>query len=227
MIKEQIEKLMQLPDEVFGFYLFNQDPLRGKLSAEQKKDIFRDAVQCGIDLSHELKKKYGHCPVDEYIDKLGIQLTYKDSHNGLEYIYFGTYQKPNKMTIYKGNIQKGLDLIEQEQILKLQGVNLVDIVKAHELFHHFEEHRKDLYVNTHKITLWRLGMYEHKSKLVSQSEIASMAFAKELLQLDFSPNVLDVLLLYPHNANMAQKVYESIMSYHALEERSYETTVGS
>jgi hypothetical protein len=228
MIKEQIQTLMQLPDEVFGLYLFNQDPLRGKLSPKQKEVIFQDAMQCGIDLSQELKEKYGHCTVDEFINKLDIKLTYKDSHNGLEYIYFGTYQKPNKMTIYKENIKKGHDLAVQEHILELQEVNLEDIVKAHELFHHFEEQRKELYVNTHKITLWRFGKYEHKSKLVSQSEIASMAFAKDLLQLDFSPNVLDVLLLHPHNKNQAQKVYDIIMNYQLYsEEKLYEITDGS
>lgn len=212
MIKEKIQTLMQLPLEVFGRYLFTQDPLDGKLSNEQKDDIFREASQCGVSLSQELKSKYGNCSIDEYIKELEIQLTYKDSHNGLEYIYFGTYQKPNQMTIYKENIQKGQDLVEQEEIMALQGLNLEDIVKAHELFHHFEEQRKDLYVNTHKITLWRLGKYEYKSKLIAQAEIASMAFAQDLLGLPFSPNVLDVLLLYPHNKEQAQKVYDSIMS---------------
>lgn len=229
MIKTQIEKLMDLPDEVFGRYLFSQDPLKGKVSNEKKKEIFQNAKKCGIEMSRELKQTYGECTIDEYINKLNIELTYKESHNGLEYIYFGTYQKPNKMTIYSDNIQKGKDLAVKEKISNLEETHLQDIVKAHELFHHFEEERKNLYVNTNKITLWRLGKYEHKSKLVSQAEIASMAFAKDLLNLNFSPNVLDVLLLYPHNKEQAEQVYKNILYYQSKDskEGSSENTISS
>lgn len=213
MIKTEIKELMQLSDEVFGRYLFSQDPLKGKVSQEEKEEIIQDALQCGIDASRELKEKYGTCSVDEYIAKLNISLTYKESHNGLEYIYFGTYQKPDQMTIYKDNIQKGQDLVTEEKMEAFGNVDFQDVVKAHELFHYFEEEKKELYVNTHKITLWRLGKYEHKSKLISQSEIASMAFARELLGLDFSPNVLDVVLLYPHNADQAHRVYKNIVRH--------------
>lgn len=163
-------------------------------------------------MSEELKEKYGKRTIDEYIKELKIKLTYKEAHNGLEYIYFGTYEKPNKMTIYKDNIQKGKKIAVKEKINGLEKINIQDIVKAHELFHHFEETRSDLYVNTNKITLWRLGKYEYKSKLISQAEIASMAFAKHLLDLSFSPNVLDVLLLYPHNEEQSNQLYRTILN---------------
>lgn len=218
MIKKEVEHLMQLPDEVFGHYLFSQDPLKGKVSLEEKEQIIQDAKQCGIKLSQELRQAYGERSIDEYINELNISLSYKESHNGLEYIYFGTYQKPNKMTIYQENIQKGQNLVVEEKIEGFENTNFQDIVKAHELFHYFEEERKDLYVNTHKITLWRFGKYEHKSKLVSQSEIAGMAFAKELLQLDFAPNVLDVVLLYPHNEEQAKRVYKNIVRHQKVEQ---------
>lgn len=69
----------------------------------------------------------------------------------------------------------------------------------------------NLYVNTLRIKLWKLGPYTHTSSLVCAGEIAGMAFAKRILNLSFSPNVLDVLLLYPHNKELSSQLYKQIM----------------
>lgn len=210
MIKDKIEHLLTLPDEVFAYYLFSQDPLKDKVSVPEKREVIEKSLREGREVSRKLKSTYGQLSVDEYISKLDIQLTYEEAHNGMEYIYFGTYQNPNKMTIYTENIEKGMQLAESEKIPLVEEVNLIDVVKSHELFHYFQETDKELYINTNKITLWKMFKYKHKSKFIAQAEIASMAFAKELMDLPFSPNVLDVLLLYPHNKMMAEKVYEQI-----------------
>lgn len=210
-MKEKIESLMELSDKQFGYYIFSHDPIRNKVDVKLKEEIIEKSLECGKEVAKNLKKEYGFKNIVEYLKVLDLELYKKDNSNGVEYIYFGTYQKPNKITIYTNNIKMGTDLVKKWGLNILKGIKLEDIVIAHEIFHHLQEHDKSLYINTNKITLWSVGKFKYRSKLVAQEEIASMAFAKEILNLDFSPNVLDVLLLYPHNKDLAMKIYESII----------------
>lgn len=212
MINDIVAKLMTVPDEQFGYYLFSQDPLKAKVSQEDKKRIIQESQESGRALSRELKEVYGKQTIDEYIHLLGLKVERKESNSGMDYIYFGTYKQPNQITLYMENIKKGEELIQKEKITDFNSTAIEDIVLAHEIFHHFQETRKDHYVNTNKITLWSLGKFEYKSTLVAQAEIAGMAFAKDLLSLGFSPNVLDVFLLYPHDQTLALKINDNILA---------------
>lgn len=209
-MKEKIEKLLKISDRQFGHYLLMQDPIEGKIDPDFKEEFIERALACGKGLAKDLKDKYGFEKINEYLKVLDIELIRKDTNSGLEYIYFGTYQKPNKITIYTDNIKEGVDLVKKWSIKPLEDVNLEDIVIAHEMFHHFQENDETLYINTNKIVLWSIGKFKYKSKLISQAEIASMAFAEEILGLNFSPNILDVLLLYPHNQDLAIDIYHDI-----------------
>lgn len=210
-MKKKIETIIKLSDRHFAHYLFTHDPIKDKVDKDLKEEIIKKSLSCGKEVAKELKKKHGTKTLSEYLEILDLELTRKDVNNGLEYIYFGTYQKPNRITIYTDNIKLGTDLIKKWDLKELANVSLEDIVIAHEMFHHFQDRDPNLYVNTNKITLWSIGGFKYKSKLIAQAEIASMAFAKELLNLNFSPNVLDVLLLYPHDMELAIDIYDNIM----------------
>lgn len=210
-MKEKIAALAKLSDRHFGHYLFTHDPINEKVDLELREEIIEKSLLCGKELAQKLKKEYGFKNLAEYLKVLDIELARKDTNSGLEYIYFGTYQKPNKITIYLENLKKGESLIKDWKIELFGNTKLEDIVIAHEMFHHLQEQDKTLYINTNKITLWSIGKFDYKSKLVAQAEIASMAFAKEMLSLNFSPNILDVLLLYPHDKELAQNIYDDII----------------
>lgn len=210
-MKEKITALTKLSDRHFGHYLFTHDPINGKVDSELKEEIIEKSLICGKEVAQRLKKEYGFENLTEYLKALNIQLARKDTNGGLEYIYFGTYQKPNKITIYVENLKKGENLIRDWNFKLFENTKIEDIVIAHEMFHHLQEQDKTLYINTNKITLWSIGKFNYKSRLVAQADIASMAFAKEMLSLNFSPNVLDVLLLYPHDKELAVNIYHDIM----------------
>jgi hypothetical protein len=150
------------------------------------------------------------------VKSLGIAVKTLKAQNAMDYICFGTYEEPGIITIYEDNISKGEALISQYQISGLEGIDLKQIILAHEIFHYIEAKAPDLYVNTYRIKLWKLGPYTHKSGLICIGEIASMAFAKRLLNLKFCPNILDVLLLYPHDVKQAEAVYNRIMEDNGL-----------
>jgi len=120
-------------------------------------------------------------------------------------VLFAQFVQPDEITIFT-------DCLDKAETLggllparaKLQG-----IILAHELFHAVEEANPDIYTRTEKIELWRKP-FSNKSCIVCLSEIAAMAFAKQLLGLDFNPYALDVLLVYPYDAQAACGLYAEI-----------------
>ena len=67
-----------------------------------------------------------------------------------------------------------------------------------------------LYINQKHLRLWKLGPFERHSSLLSLEEIAAMAFAQEMLQLDYTPYVYDVLMLLPQATMEARKLYDRL-----------------
>jgi hypothetical protein len=109
------------------------------------------------------------------------------------------------------NIRKAEELVKNENLnLLLDGVKIEDVLIAHEMFHFIEDNNKEIYTRAAKIMLWRLGPIKYHSGLVALGEIAAMAFAKELLQLSYYPNLFDILLLYPHDKSKAKTLYDEV-----------------
>lgn len=214
-IKKSIERLIKLSDRDFGEYLVNTDPIEGKIRGDLRKEIIEKSLQCGYDEADKIIQKSGKTTgdIDVFLlaKELGITVKIEKAQNALEYIYFGTYEEPGIITLYDENIKKGEALISKYQISGLQETGLMDIILAHEIFHYIEAKTPDLFVNTYRIKLWKLGPYTHKSELICTGEIAGMAFARKLLKLRFCPNILDVLLLFPHDEKQAESVYKQIM----------------
>ena len=101
----------------------------------------------------------------------------------------------------------------------LPGLQIEPLLMAHELFHGIEyKKRKTIYTQTEKIELWRRP-FSNKSKILCLSELAAMAFAQEMLELPFSPYVMDVLLMYSYHEEAACALYEEILEAAGIQER--------
>jgi len=214
-IKKEIEELLKLQDRYFAMYQVYTDPIQRKITPEIRNNIIEQSLTCGQEeadkILSNLKKQ--EMPFDIYrlIQEYGILIREEDRDDSLNYIYFGAFEEPGTITLYIDNIRKGEELIREYKIKELLNINLKEVVLAHEIFHYIEARNKKLFVNQYRIKLWKLGPYTHTSLLSCTSEIAGMAFAKRLLGLNFCPNVLDVLLLYPHDRNEAKYIYKQIM----------------
>ncbi|HKM34156.1 MAG TPA: hypothetical protein VJY54_05375 [Lachnospiraceae bacterium] len=217
-LKKSMKNLMNLSDRDFGNYLVSTDPIEGKLTKELREEIIEKSIQCGYDEAEKIRKKTGESfgEIDIFLlaKDLGITVKVEKTQNVLDYIYFGTYEEPGIVTLYEDNIKKGEDLVSQYKIQELLETNLMEIILSHEIFHFLEAKDNQLFVNTFRIKLWKLGPYTHTSGLICTGEIAGMAFARKLLNLKFCPNLLDVLLLYPHDKEQAESVYKQIMKYY-------------
>ena len=141
-IKKSIESLMRLSDKDFGKYLVSSDPIEGKIRGILREEIIEKSLQCGYEEADKILSKIGN--ITEEMDiallvkELGITVKIEKAQNAMEYIYFGTYEEPGIITLYEDNIKKGETLISEYKISALQGIDLMKIILAHEIFHYIE-----------------------------------------------------------------------------------------
>lgn len=202
---KEIEGLLRLEDEAFAMYQVYTDPIKRKIPAQDIHFIIYESMKCGQEEAEKLLAGYyqgtnnSNFDIYRLISHLNILLKEEPGESSMDYICFGFFEEPASITLFTNHIKNVVDFIQKYKIKKLWDVNIKDIILAHEIFHYIEAKDKNLFVNRHRIKLWRLGPYTHTSTLVSSREIAAMSFAKKLLNLSFCPTVLDFLLLISYN----------------------------
>ncbi|UQF23146.1 hypothetical protein M2909_08460 [Vagococcus lutrae] len=211
MIKEKVESLIAMTDRQFGYYQVKLDPLKDKIPKDEVTYLIDESITCGKELAKELRQTYGEITTRELIERLDLNLTIKDTNTTLEYVYFGTFQPPNQITLYEKNIEPGANLLQSFALKEFEQIEIADVVLAHELFHYFEENNPKLFINRYQIELWKVLGYTRRSGLIATSEIAAMAFAKEWLNLSFNVNLLDYVLLQPFNPELADNIWSAMM----------------
>jgi len=211
MIQDKIKYLSSFTDQEWGIYAFSRDPLYKKINPTLMNEFIEKSIECGHNQAKLLLEKYPNKSIKEIANIFNLEINVKDSYGTDNYIMFACYNSPNKITLFKQNIELGKEFIREEQIAPLlENVNIEDLLIAHELFHYFEEKIPEIYTKNAKIVLWSIGKFQYKSRLVAVSEIAAMCFAKELLSLSYNPFVFDVLMLYPHNWEKTDRLFNDI-----------------
>ena len=123
---------------------------------------------------------------------------------------FAQFVQPGEITVYMDCIRRASRLAEESGCELLERKRLFEVLLSHELFHAVEEqHADEIYTRTEKVELWRKP-FSNRSSIVCLSEMAAMSFARELLGLDSSPYMLDVLLVYAYDKEAAWGLYEEI-----------------
>ena len=108
-------------------------------------------------------------------------------------------------TFYHGVVVNGIDL----------GGMTMD--EAREALTTEEQNAEQIYTRTEKVELWKKP-FSNRSTIACLSEMAAMAFARELLGLSVSPYMLDVLLLYAYSREQAWALYEELRILGGLKE---------
>ena len=220
-VREMAERLLALSDEQLGQYAFLHEPLEGRFHPEQKARYIQQANACGQQTAMQLREsicaRIGEAKPAVVLTELAeeLHLTVRDEQvpSGGGHVIFAQYVEPDRITIFRDCLDCLEDLIRTEGLEDLfADVDFRSILLAHELFHAVEYARKDrIYTQTEKVELWHRP-FSNKSKILALSEMAAMAFAKELCSLPFSPYALDVLLIIPYNREAACALYEEIMT---------------
>lgn len=213
MLADILTTLKAVPDEIWDTYALRNEPLKYKLAAADQADFLQLAHRTGIRLAHRVWGQYPDQSLNDIYRALGIQLHELSDEDGGHYTMFACYTEPDKVELYTETIQLAEESLRDENCTAaLAGIQIRDILLAHELFHYYEctLSAEELPTKQKLLTLWHIGRFQYKSSIISLNEIAAMAFAKEYLSMPYSPYILDVLLLYHSNRRMAMELYEYI-----------------
>lgn len=202
--EEMMRVLEKLDDKQWGRYAFRREPLEGKFTTEQKQVYIHAATQCGCDYAHQLVEKYGSRDPWKLAKHMGITIKTPAIPAGGGQVLFAQFAEPDEITIFTDCLERAAGLKVLPTREKLERILL-----AHELFHVVEHRNPEIYTRTETVELWRKP-FSNRSHLICLSEIAAMAFAKTLLELPWSPYLLDVMLVYPYDAEAACALYEEI-----------------
>lgn len=208
--EDKLIQLFNMDDTIYGLYATYEDPISGKIDDTNREEIIQTSLKVGRDLADKVLEESPNKSVADRIEAHNIELVIEEDKENTKFVYFGTYEHKGPITLFKGNISKSERLLKKEEVDWLSVDKVSDIVLAHELFHFYEDEYPDLYTNTKEINLWKLGPYQHKSKLICPSEIAAMSFTKQLLNLDFNPGAINYLLYSSIDKKTGEAFFEKI-----------------
>lgn len=219
-IRDMVGELVALDDRQWGGYAFYHEPLERKFDAASRAHYIEEANRCGREEADLLKPELEKSSLTEVIRAHGFRTEFPDMPNGGGHVIFAQYTEPDRITVFRDCTKRAADLIRREELNDyLDGQDPEQILLAHEFFHGVEYQKKDsIYTMTEKIELLRKP-FSNRSRILALSEMAAMAFAKELLGMSYSPYVLDVLLIYSYNRKAASALYEEILEAAGIRER--------
>lgn len=199
---QMLADIAALPEGVIDAYAFSLEPLRERIPVRKQLELAAGAKVCGITHAKELASQYQTRNPLTLIDRIGIQL--ERSWDELEALLpeFARYTTGGPITINQRHADMAQQLADAANVAVMVDRTLI----AHELFHYIEcENTASIYTRNQRIK--RLMPLPGQSLVGCLSDIAAMAFAKELLRLVYSPLVLDVLLLYTVDTGAAMRLH--------------------
>lgn len=215
-ISMMLTDLIQNDDIAWGKYAFSREPLNGKFNDEQRSELTLKANACGMEYARKYIKQYGKIDPESLASKLGMKVQYPQMPQKTDRVLFAEYKAPDNIFIYMDAVKKASETMKDSNVRDILGMklNIKQVLLAHELFHFIEEkNSKSIFTCTEKVELWAPKPFHNRSSIAILSEIAAMAFARELTGLDYSPYVMDVFLVYGYNSEEASGLYEEIMEY--------------
>jgi hypothetical protein len=213
-LNEMITALRGINDVAWGRYAFKKEMLKNKIPPERQDEMAVKAVLCGEEWAQRMIAQTGASDVETMRETLGLELIENNlDMTSMPQQLFAQFVPDKRVeimsqpvSIYAGMHEPGFP--EPEQVRSL--------LIAHEMFHYVEnQHSKEIYSRTEKILLWKLFEFKWESTVRTIGEIAAMSFAKTLTGADYSPFILDILLLYGYNRDLAENVFCGIMNINA------------
>ena len=138
-MEKSIQQLFAKDDMFWWKRLFENDPMNGRLSEEQRLECIAFAVKAGETAAEEYVTRYGKGNLEELARKLGLCIRSDESCGFQNYIYFGVFSNSGEITLYEENFRKLDDYIIKKALhIPITGRIARDIVLAHEIYHYYE-----------------------------------------------------------------------------------------
>ncbi|HOE70556.1 MAG TPA: hypothetical protein PLE10_06805 [Brevefilum sp.] len=213
MIIEWIGELVTLTDEDWARYSFRSEPLVNRIPPEKRKEYARKAAESASSLAEQLKTDFGDVSPRKLVKKLNLNLVEKTSQSSPGYSMFASFEEPDTINVFTDLAHAADQLINEKGLREFTGeVNTTDLLIAHELYHYFELTQPDLFSVAERIKVWQIGPFKNVSRITCLGEIGAMAFTRELVQLQCSPFIFNVILLYVQNPVTAERHYLNMMN---------------
>lgn len=200
-------------------YVFSREPLNGKFTDEQRISWMEHALECGKEYAKKVMAEYKSDDPEVIAKAMGMKVSYPSYPEKTDRVLFAEYRVPDSICIYMDAVRKAKKLLEKPEISEVltDRLNVSKLLLAHELFHYVEEkYKDDIYTKTEKIRLWSVGPLHNDSTIIALSEIAAMAFAREITGIPYAPYVMDVFLVYGYSPEEASGLYEEMMEFAGL-----------
>ena len=212
------QTLAGFDDYQWGRYAFSREPLEGRFDERQKARYTEEANRCGGEWAGRVRKAYGESTPRLLAEKMGLRVRTTGRPAGGGQVLFAQFVRPDEITVFTDCIRRAAVLRQESGCPLLEPGRLMEVLLAHELFHAVEEQNAEhIYTRTEKVELWKKP-FSNRSTIACLSEMAAMAFARELLGLSVSPYMLDVLLLYAYSREQAWALYEELRILGGLKE---------
>ncbi|MEA4912095.1 MAG: hypothetical protein VB092_05720 [Oscillospiraceae bacterium] len=213
MMEDVIRELSAVTDVQWWGYLFSQDPMFGRVPAQQRAELIARAVEEGVRAAREMRPAGFDGDMEALCEKLDVEIREEASYGTDDYILFASFTEPRLVTLYTGNLDKLEVFLEDNAVAGMPDARGARaLLLAHELYHFYEQQHPDCFSEVYRFESHALGFIKLHARLVSLSEIAAMAFAKELTGAAVHPCVLNVLLLLPHDAQKAAKMFRGMQT---------------
>lgn len=204
-------------EEVDWFpYAFSRDPLNGRLSDELRLGLMREACACGREQARACKERHGTSHPAVLAERMGVSVERPSMPQSLDRVLFAEFVEPATINLFQDGIDRAAELLRDGRVsAELGGVGTVaNVLLAHELFHVVELRAgKQFWTRSYRFDLTRgRGPLRYHGKLVTLSEAAAMAFARELVGVAWSPYVLDCVLAYAYSPTTAHALYDEMLT---------------
>lgn len=193
MEDKKLKSLLKLDDYSYYLYLLKADVFRDRIEA--KDEIIRQSVECARLCAKDLKEK--KLSLSDLENKYDLVFEEGSSQNIFNLYDLAVFESPNKIIFHKDNIKILEDEMAREEDPIFTKVSPKDIITYHEIYHKLEENR--LITDNIYVSYKLLGFVKKKVKLKAPSEIGAMVFAKEFLDLNYNPILLDYFLARANN----------------------------
>lgn len=197
-------------------YAFSREPLNGRLTDELRLGLMRDAIACGQEQARAHAERFGTSHPEVIAGRMGVAVERPAMPQSLDRVLFAEFVEPDTINVFQDGIDRAGALLRDERVsAQLGGVGTVaNVLLAHELFHVVELRAgRTFWTPSYRFDLTRgRGPLRYHGRLVSLSEIAAMAFARELVGVAWSPYVLDCVLTYAYSPETAYALYDEMRS---------------
>ena len=198
LIKKVVDSVS---DSTFGYQTLAQDIVFKKIPQKSRMDFIKYAMEVGSREARSTVKEFETNDPNIIAEKFEINIEHSSESNvsGSLVIYSEYIKhrgKKSAIKIYYNSMAQLNKFIKNQNLQRILGIqNVIDIYISHELFHHIEEVRLGSVGKQVKVFTLKKGPVKIDSGVASLSEIAANTFAETLLDLSFSPKILDYITL--------------------------------